>query len=60
MNLHDRDIIRRTKSEARQEKAVEDAKSFYANGVSIELIAKSLKMTIEEVKEIVKDTVVTA
>ncbi len=44
----------------RQEKAEEDARSFYANGASIELIAKSLKMTIEEVKEIVKDTVVTA
>ncbi len=28
-----------------QQKAIEDAKSFYANGVSIELIAKSLHMT---------------
>ena len=55
MNLHDRDITRRAKSEGRQEKAVEDAKSFYANGVSLEIIAKSLNMTIEEVKEIVKD-----
>ena len=60
MNLHDRDITRRAKNEGRQEKAEEAARSFYANGVSIELIAKSLKMTIEEVKEIVKDTVVTA
>ena len=60
MNLHDRDITRRAKNEGRQEKAEEDARSFYANGASIELIAKSLKMTTEEVKEIVKDTVVTA
>ena len=37
-----------------QKKAVEAAKSFYANGASIELIAKSLKMTEEQVQEIVK------
>ena len=42
------------------ENAIEDAKSFYANGASIELIAKSLKMTEEQIKEIVKDVVVTA
>ena len=41
-----------------QHKAIEDAKSFYENGVSIELIAKSLKMTIEQVQEIVKDVTV--
>ena len=40
-----------------QQKAIEDARSFYANGASIELIANSLKMTIEQVKEIVKDVV---
>lgn len=33
----------------------EDARNLYANGVSIELIAKSLKMTLEEVREITKD-----
>ena len=38
-----------------QQKAIEDAKSFYANGASIELIAKSLNMTIEQVKEIVSE-----
>ena len=54
MNLHDRDLIRETKREAFAEKAVEDARSFYANGASIELIAKSLKMTVEQVEEIVK------
>lgn len=35
----------------------EDARNLYANGVSIELISKSLKMTTEEVKEITKDVV---
>ena len=39
----------------KEAKAIEDAKSFYANGASIELIAKSLNMTIEQVKEIVCD-----
>ena len=43
------------KKEGLQEKTIEDAKSFYANGVSIELIANSLNMTIEQVKEIVCD-----
>ena len=36
-------------------KAKEDARSFYANGASIELIAKSLNMPIDKVKEIVAD-----
>ncbi len=39
--------------EGKQQKAEEDARSFYANGASIELIAKSLGMTIEQVEEIV-------
>ena len=44
----------------KEEKAIEAAKNFYANGASIELIAKSLNMTEEQIKEIVKDVVVTA
>ncbi len=40
-----------------RKKAVEDARSFYANGASIELIAKSLGMTIEQVKAIVSEEV---
>ncbi len=40
-----------------QKKAVEDARSFYANGASIELIAKSLNMTESQVCEIVKTSV---
>ncbi len=42
--------------DGKQEKAVEDARSFYANGASVELIAKSLGMTIEQVEDIVKDS----
>lgn len=40
-----------------KQKAIEDAKCFYENGVSIEIIAKSLKMTIEEVEKIVNEPV---
>ena len=40
-----------------EKKAIEAARNFYVNGISIELIAKSLKMTEEQVKEIVKDVV---
>lgn len=40
-----------------QQKAIEDAKGLYENGVSIEIIAKSLKMTIEEVEKIVNEPV---
>ena len=40
-----------------QQKAVKAAKNFYANGASIELIAKSLEMTEEQVQEIVKEPV---
>ena len=61
MNLHDHDIRYEALAEGvakgAQQKAEEAAKSFYANGVSIELIAKSLKMTEEQVQEIVKEPV---
>ena len=46
---------REAREEGIQQKAIEDAKSFYANGASIELIAKSLGMSEEKVLEIVKD-----
>lgn len=39
-----------------QQKAIEAARSFYANGVSIEVIAKSLNMTEEQVEEIVNES----
>ena len=44
-----------SQQKGRSEKAVEDARNFYSNGASIELIAKSLNMTLEEVQLIVKD-----
>ena len=52
MNLHDFDIM----TEAAEEKAIEVARNLYANGVSVEIIAKSLNMTMEQVKEIVNQT----
>ena len=42
------------REEGKLEKAIEDAIEFYENGVSVEIIAKSLKMTTERVLEIVK------
>ncbi len=53
MNLRDVDLI----DETRKETLAENARSLYANGVSVELIAKSLKMTAEEVRQIVKETI---
>lgn len=61
MNLHDYDIREEGREEGIslgiRQKAMEDARSFYANGVSIELIAKSLKMTVDEVRELTRDVV---
>lgn len=54
------EMFDRIESRGEQRKAIEDVKSFYANGVSVELIAKSMNMTIEQVQDIVKDVVVVA
>lgn len=51
-NGHEQGLAEGLKQGA-QEKSIEAAKTFYANGVSIEIIAKSLGMTIEEITEIV-------
>ena len=40
--------------EGAQQKALELAKSFYSNGASVELIAKSLGMTVEQVEKIIE------
>ena len=45
------------REEAKLQQSIEDAINFYANGASIELIAKSLHMTEEQVLEIVKEKV---
>ena len=58
MNLHDFDIQMAAKQEGEQAARVEAAKNLYTNGVSIELIAKSLNMTEEQVKEIVSEVIV--
>ena len=49
VNLHDRDLIRLTKKEV----SSEFTKNLYANGVPIEVIAKSLNITEEQVKEFI-------
>ena len=60
-HLKIRDSIMEGRREGRiegaQQKTIEAAKNFYANGASYELISKSLGMTIDQVKEIVKDVV---
>lgn len=38
-----------------RQKNLEVAKSLYSNGVSVELIAKSLGMTVEQVQEIIEE-----
>ena len=49
--------IRGWRKDGRNEQIIEDAKNFYANGVSVDIIAKSLHMTEDQVREIVKETV---
>lgn len=57
MNLHDRDMMkigeREGVAKGAEQKALEAAKKLYSNGVSIDIIANSLEMTQEQVKEIV-------
>ena len=43
------------KTEGARENAVQNARNLYANGVSIEIIAKSLNITQEQVSEIVEN-----
>lgn len=61
VNLHDYDIryeaLKEGEEIGAQKKTEEAAKNFYANGASIELIAKSLHMTENQVRELVKETV---
>ena len=40
--------------DGQQQKTIEAARNFYTNGVSIEIIAKSLGMTTQQVEELVK------
>ena len=38
-----------------QQKAIEDAKNLYLNDVPIDIISKSVGLTIEQIKELVKE-----
>ena len=39
--------------DGQQQKAIEDAKAYYSNGVPIEIIAKSQNITIEQAKDFI-------
>ena len=45
--------VQREEAFEQEKKAIEDVRAFFENGVSIDLIAKSMKMIEEQVKEIV-------
>ena len=64
MNLHDRDITRRAKSEGinegRQEKAVEDAVNFLKKNIPAETIAECVGLSLEQVKELAEKITVQA
>ena len=51
-------MINRFEKRGEQRKAIEAVQNFYKNGVSIDLIAKSMNMTTEQVKNIVADVVI--
>ncbi len=48
---------KRGKAAGELQKAVEAAQNLYTNGVSVDIIAKSLGMTFEQVEDIVKENV---
>ncbi len=64
MNLHDRDITRAAKREGiaegllqgAAEAKIEAARNFYANGISQEIISKSLDLPLSKVSEILGQT----
>ena len=49
------DALKQGIQQGEERKAIEAARSFYENGVSIELIAKALKMTEEQVHKIISE-----
>ena len=55
--LYERNRKREAYEEGREDQTIEAAKNFYKNGVSVELISKSLNISVEQVKELVKDIV---
>ena len=55
--LYERNRKREAYEEGREDKTIEATKNLYKNGVSVELISKSLNISIEQVKELVKNIV---
>ena len=55
MNLHDWDITQLAKNDGAKEATEKNARSLFKNGVSKEIIAKSLNLTLEELDEILKE-----
>ncbi len=56
MNLHDRDLTRAAKREGAAEAKFEAARNFYENGISQEIISKSLDLPLSKVSEILGQT----
>ena len=52
MNLHDRDITRAAKKEGRTEKAIEDASELLKENISPEIIAKCVKLPLDQVLQL--------
>ena len=50
------EAFERGHTEGARQKAIVDARNFYANGVSLEIIAKSLNMTTEQVEKIINES----
>ena len=55
MEMYGTERFREGQKAGSQQTKIEDAKSFYANGVSIDIIAKSLNMTVDKVMEIINE-----
>ena len=52
MNLHDRDIQRAAKKEGKHEKAIESALKMLADGMTPELVAKYVDLSVNEIQEL--------
>ena len=55
MNLHDWDITQLAMKDGEKKATIENARNLFNNGVSKEIIAKSLKLSLEELDEILKE-----
>ncbi len=56
MNLHDFDITRAAKREAREEKAIEDAKNALSLNLSVEQVSKITNLPLERIIELQAQT----